>query len=532
MTSSSSSSAEPPRKKRRRNDESYNAQRQEQISRATAYMISANGLPISFVESIGFKHFMSVVEPNYKVPVASTILSRLQFLYNQVHDKIKNAIGPVSFVALTTDGWSSRAQDSFISVTLHYVNDDWELKNFTLCAEYMEERHTAENLALILEMVIAEWDLQGKVSAVVTDNAANVVASVRYVEEIQSSYCCAAHTLQICIKRSLQSVQAYQIILKKASTLVSHFHHSNLAASELSRKQLQLGLKDLKLIQSCPTRWSSSYFMCERLIANRAAVLAVLADRTVTSSSLALKLEINEREWTLLEELTRILKPFQVATTILCQENVTISILRPIINGLINKHLVITDDDDENTVSFLEMMKTNLRQRFKMGEEIVNEVLTEQISSFLDPRHKNLEAECEIMRDVVRSHVRNLIKDISPNENEQIANEQRSAMDFLLKAKSTNEPLNEFDRYLREPQIDYNVSEPLMWWKNNETKYPSLALLAKKILCIPATSVSSERCFSAAGNVVSSKRASLLPENVSLLTFLMRNQKLLQISDN
>ncbi|KAL4104549.1 hypothetical protein QTP88_019844 [Uroleucon formosanum] len=53
-----SDSAQPTRKKRRRNNDNYSADRQEQISQALAYMISANGLPISFVQSDGFKHFM------------------------------------------------------------------------------------------------------------------------------------------------------------------------------------------------------------------------------------------------------------------------------------------------------------------------------------------------------------------------------------------------------------------------------------------------------------------------------------------
>lgn len=87
-------------------------------------------------------------------------------------------------------------------------------------------------------------------------------------------------------------------------------------------------------------------------------------------------------------------------------------------------------------------------------------------------------------------------------------------MDFLLDAKSYGENKSEFDMYLREPQLNHNVSNPLIWWKNNELKYPNLALLAKKYLYAPATPVTSERCFSTAGNIVTSKRSCLLPKNV------------------
>ena len=56
-----------------------------------------------------------------------------------------------------------------------------------------------------------------------------------------------------------------------------------------------------------------------------------------------------------------------------------------------------------------------------------------------------------------------------------------------------------------------------------ERHYPRLARLAREFLCIPATSVPSERVFSVAGHVVNEKRACLLPENANMLVFLGAN---------
>ena len=47
--------------------------------------------------------------------------------------------------------------------------------------------------------------------------------------------------------------------------------------------------------------------------------------------------------------------------------------------------------------------------------------------------------------------------------------------------------------------------------------------MARKYLCITATSVPSEQLFSTAGNIVSDKRSALLPENVEKLLFLHSN---------
>jgi len=222
--------------------------------------------------------------------------------------------------------------------------------------------------------------------------------------------------------------------------------------------------------------------------------------------------------------MIKLLKPLQVATVVLCEENVTISILRPIIYGLINKHMLIKSEDNENVRNFKEDINQNLQKRFKMKRQEYDEVVIDQISCFLDSRYKYLETETDEVKENVRKRVQNLLQTTRPAESNEVVSEEISAMDFLLDAKSYGENESEFDMYLREPQLNHNVSNPLIWWKNNELKYPNLALLAKKYLCAPATSVTSERCFSTAGNIVTSKRSCLLPENVNLLTFLKRNQ--------
>ena len=61
--------------------------------------------------------------------------------------------------------------------------------------------------------------------------------------------------------------------------------------------------------------------------------------------------------------------------------------------------------------------------------------------------------------------------------------------------------------------------DPLTWWKNNECKYPHIAITERCYLAVPGTSVRSERVFSMAGDIVTAKRSTLSPDNVDILLF-------------
>lgn len=64
---------------------------------------------------------------------------------------------------------------------------------------------------------------------------------------------------------------------------------------------------------------------------------------------------------------------------------------------------------------------------------------------------------------------------------------------------------------------------PLSWWRENENNYPLLARLAKRYLCVPGSSVASERVFSTAGDIITAKRSCLTPAHVNELLFLQKN---------
>ena len=80
----------------------------------------------------------------------------------------------------------------------------------------------------------------------------------------------------------------------------------------------------------------------------------------------------------------------------------------------------------------------------------------------------------------------------------------------------------EMDLYCRSPSVPLS-EDPLDWWHRHKGTFPLLSRLAKRYLCIPGTSVSAERVFSTAGDVVTAKRSTLKPDHVDQLVFLHKN---------
>lgn len=168
-TSEAGSSNEPPLKRARQTHAQSDApifcnkKRAEEITQALAKMISLDLLPLSFAQGDGFHHFMSVVEPGYKIPCTETVKKRIDLLYESTKKMIKNELALASSVSGVSDCWTSRAQDSYLTLSANYLDSKWEPKTVCLATKATEERHTATNLCKEMKESLEEFGLQDKV---------------------------------------------------------------------------------------------------------------------------------------------------------------------------------------------------------------------------------------------------------------------------------------------------------------------------------------------------------------------------------
>ena len=91
---------------------------------------------------------------------------------------------------------------------------------------------------------------------------------------------------------------------------------------------------------------------------------------------------------------------------------------------------------------------------------------------------------------------------------------------------------DELKRYIASPLLDlrtkigedeYIMNDPLEWWRKNQVAFPILARLARIYLAVQATSAPSERVFSLASRVISSRRGSMDPDFAGKMLFVTDN---------
>ena len=84
---------------------------------------------------------------------------------------------------------------------------------------------------------------------------------------------------------------------------------------------------------------------------------------------------------------------------------------------------------------------------------------------------------------------------------------------------------NHDGRYRNEPNLAED-KDALDWWRTRKEDYPTLVRLARKYLCVPATSTQAERVFSWMGHLLNKRRLNLSGESVTMQLFLKDNLKI------
>nr|XP_055054000.1 E3 SUMO-protein ligase ZBED1-like [Misgurnus anguillicaudatus] len=548
--------------------------RSQKITESIAYFICQDLRPYSVVENAGFRRMVNAMEPRYPIPTREHLTKVcIPRLYAQTKARVKASLASAERVALTCDGWTSRTTEAYVTITAHFINEEWELVTYVLQTRDMPESHTGHNLAEHLTKALAEWGIKEKDPVIVTDNASNMtIASEKAAFTLHVK--CYAHTLNLAAQRALK-ITAVARLLGRVRRIVNFFRRSTTANHMLKEKQRLLRLPEHKLMTDVVTRWNSAHDMLERFLEQQPAICAALLSSEVRKTEKDL-CTLTESDVTTAEEVVNALKPMKEATQYMSKEKTpTLSVVAPLQDTLING-LKPIEGESAVIKEMKAVMAGDLQKRY------IDFKATLHACSAMDPRFKSLpfltENERQEVYDGLIVEAARLStqpseslwsmdeegtanaptddegmasKDDAVDEGEQFMEKESSQGQGQHPPPRNSRPscplaallgeryggaalpkINTQEDEAKEQMTRYKDADllevkedPLVWWKEHQYQYPLLSQLAKRYLCIPGTSVSSERIFSTAGDVITAQRSALHPEHVDQIIFLNKNLK-------
>lgn len=356
---------------------------------------------------------------------------------------------------------------------------------------------------------------------------------------------CTAHRLQLAIKDALKLNEASDLI-KKISTIVNRGRHSTHVMDLLREAKKCLKTRN-------ETRWNSVFYMLKSFSKLTNLEIDTILNcgkkgkKTKKGSNEELKFSAKDRER--MHELSQILQELEICSDMLQGDGTTISKVLPALQTVIHKidlksshELMLSKDKTVKPKHFyFEDLSSSLIDSIKSRfQDVFTEPLF-AISSMLDINYGTSWIKPEDKSYRI-NRLKKMVEELDENETlESISNtkkKNKASSDWVLVYDDENSfteqnfeydlMLKKFFEFQRQCRLinrekGNSYIEPLVWWKENEKLFPTLAKLAKKFLGIPASSGSIERFFSKTGYILRQHRRQMTNVLAESLFFLKEN---------
>jgi zinc finger BED domain-containing protein 1 (E3 SUMO-protein ligase ZBED1) len=328
----------------------YSRQHATQARAEQLFILAAisKNLPFTVFEGADFARAFRALDARFIAPSRSNFVQVAQTqLLPMALESIRRFVSSVDYVAMTTDCWTSRNMQHFISCTIHgFALDDQQLALQSCVAAMIPYNHqsTGSLLAEALFTHLHEFALDVKTVAFVADNASNMTTTFEKLKAkiptLKFRLGCVAHVLNLVVQNVFEA-GIFPSALAKLRALVKKIGHSLPLKNALGQCQAdeESDQSAKERVKSNPirpridvkTRWSSTNEMITSALRIKSSL------RACTKADTAwICLDLTDDEWITLELLSQLLKPLATVTGLFSGEaQVSISIVLPIIARLL-----------------------------------------------------------------------------------------------------------------------------------------------------------------------------------------------------
>ena len=299
--------------------QSFQPANNDSVGPALAKFFAVCGISHRTADSPEFKEFKyhsACIPP----PDRRAVKMEQEMLASEMKEKVISqlkAFSKTSPISIAIDGWTNTRHHKCTNILCLCGGQAYYWAS--IVNKY--HKNTARWLSNPIGEIIAEISSHGiRISAFVADNEAvngalyNILQP-RFPFMLLSP--CAAHTIQLCVNRSLLLLGLKEVMMEMEKVL-SQFcvgKHCKEYRQTLYRLQKEsVGEENVKcLVKPCDTRWSSHLFAAKRLLALKSYI-----------ELCAVPIKPSEEFWVSLKALVDYLKPFQVATDIIQSDGSTL----------------------------------------------------------------------------------------------------------------------------------------------------------------------------------------------------------------
>lgn len=155
-------------------------------------------------------------------------------MYTAIKEKVAKQLSEISFFASTTDIWSSIGVKPYISFTVHFINDNWDIQSLSLSTHF-------------LQASLKEWNLQeSNQVCMTTDSGAHIKAAANLLSWTRVS--CFGHNLHLAVTKAINNDHRCTRAIGVAHKVVSCFSLSWKRRRELTKAQINLNLPQHSLV--------------------------------------------------------------------------------------------------------------------------------------------------------------------------------------------------------------------------------------------------------------------------------------------
>ncbi|KAK1432915.1 hypothetical protein QVD17_09818 [Tagetes erecta] len=510
-----------------------------------AYSIIKHNYPFSYVEHEATRDLLRFLHPDARPITRNTAKADVIKIYEREKMILKEQLQKVtSKICLTSDLWSSITTDGFMVLTAHYIDENWVLRKKVLNFRVIPPPHGGFLLAEYMINFLADWGIDRKIFTITLDNAKYNDLLVDYLSSHLrlnnvlvcdgefTHVRCSAHVLNLIVQAGLKVIEG---AIEKVRESVKYVRGSSGRKVKFAECIRQLSLQCGQHVrQDIITRWNSTYLMLDSALTYKRAYarLALVDPNFKTFPS--------EDEWKRVEIITRFLKPFYDITTLFSGSSYPTSNLY---FHKVWKIQMFIEEEIHNVDPVIENMAKEMQQKFEKYWDNYSVVLS--FAVILDPRYKlkiveycfsklnmtneDRDEKLKIIFDGIHKLYDNVydVRLETTNDSSRVGSSNVSVdilddLDGFESFQSQYETVelekSQLTLYLEEPTLDRKQElDILQYWKDNQGRYPQLALMARDILSIPITTVASESSFSIGGQVISKYRSSLASSNVEAL---------------